>query len=905
VRALDGIAINRMQQLSLHLLQTSDLAALLEEVLDATIELLEADFGNVQLYNPLTDSLEIVTQRGFKKEFLAHFSGVADARAACGRALATRKRVIIEDVLKDRQFKPHRKIAARAGFRAVQSTPLFSRNGDPLGMISTHFRQPHRPSKPALRLVDHYARRAAEIIERKRTEDRLREYEKAIENLEEMIVVVDRDYRYRLANRAFLTYRGLTRSQLLGRFVGDLLNPGVFDNITKGKLDQALAGKIVKYEMPYKYPQHGERDLSISYFPVEEPDGINRVVCVLRDITQRKQAEEDLRRSEARFRSYFELGLIGMAVTSPTKGILEVNDEICRILGYSRDELLKKTWAELTHPDDLAADVKQFKRVMRGEINGYSLEKRWITKDRQVIHSIMAANCHRLPDGTVDYLIGLLQNITARKKAEEEHRKLASLVENSNDFIGLATLEGDVLYVNEAGRRLIGMDGEASTTVFDFMMEKDRKFVAEEILPMIAAKGEWKGELPMRHFQTGAAIPMHVNGFLVKEEGTGRPLALATISRDITALKNAEEELRRSEAHLAEAQRIGGVGSWVFNATTGECVWSKEHFEMVGADPATFEPTRENTKPLIHPEDLPYMEQVLTNAIREQSAYEMEYRIMRSDGVRYHRCIGRPMAKTNGELQFTGVVLDLTDRKRSEQALQDAQTELAHVSRVTAMGEMAASIAHEINQPLGAIVNNSNYCLQLRDRADNKRRDALRDIVSEANRASNIIKRVRAFTTKSPAERNWVDAKETITDALMLIERELSDHGIAVQTKLAGKLIPIWADRVQVQQVLLNLVRNSIDAMENVSRPKRRLIVAAKNHRRDKRAVLISVEDTGRGLQPAQLPRLFEAFYTTKAKGLGMGLRIARSIVEAHGGRVWAKRNANGRGSIFCSTWPG
>ena len=728
----------------------------------------------------------------------------------------------------------------------------------------------------------------------------MREYEKALENLEEMIVVVDRNYRYRLANRAFLKSRGLTREQLVGRSVGDLLNPGLFEKVVKKKLDQAFSGKVVKYELRYDYPKLGERDLSVSYFPIEGPTGIDRVVCVLQDVTDRKKAEEELRRSEARFRSYFELGLIGMALTSPTKGIFDVNDEICRILRYSRDELLKKTWAEITHPEDLAADVQQFERVMLGEINGYSLEKRFITKDRQVIHAIMAANCHRRPDGSVDYLVGLLQDITARKQAEEEHRKLASLVENSNDFIGLASLEGEVLYVNDAGRKLVGLDGEGPLTIFDFSMDEDRSFVAEQMLPIIAAQGEWKGEMPMRHFQTGAAIPMHTNGFLIKEEGTGRPLALATISRDITALKKAEEELRRSEAHLEEAQQIGHVGSWVFNATTGECIWSKEHYRMVGCDPEIFEPSKENTKALIHPDDLPLIEETLTRAIREESDYEMDYRIMRADGVRYHRCIGRPMAKTNEDLRFTGVVVDLTERKQAEERLQKSQSELAHVLRVTTRGEMAASIAHEINQPLGAIVNNGNVCLKLIgvSGSEESKRDALQDIVRDANRASAIIARIRALTKRSTSEKTLLSVKELIDDVLALAKQTAVEAAVKITTSEPDSL-RVKGDRIQLQQMLLNLMMNAIEAMSDIEKARRTMIIQVSLGELENRpAVVVAVRDNGHGFKSEDADRMFEPFFTTKPDGMGMGLGISRSIVEAHRGRLWAEPN-RGSGSVF------
>ncbi|WDT79596.1 MAG: PAS domain S-box protein [Candidatus Manganitrophus sp.] len=234
-----------------------------------------------------------------------------------------------------------------------------------------------------------------DIAKQKRTEERLREYEKAVEGLEEMIVVVDRDYRYLLANRAFLNYRGLTKEQLVGRLVPEVLNPGVFEKVAKKKLDECLQGNVVKYELRYRYPKLGERDLSISYFPVEGSAGIDRVACILQDITERKRAEEALRTSEERFRRYFELGLVGMAMTAPNKGFIEVNDQLCKILGYERGELLQKTWEEMTCPDDLASDVALFNRVVAGEMDGYSIDKRFIHKDGRVIHGTMSVKCLR------------------------------------------------------------------------------------------------------------------------------------------------------------------------------------------------------------------------------------------------------------------------------------------------------------------------------------------------------------------------------------------------------------------------------------------------------------------------------------------------------------------------------
>jgi PAS domain S-box-containing protein len=753
---------------------------------------------------------------------------------------------------------------------------------------------------------------------------------------------------------------------------------------------------------------------------------------------QRRKAEEASRRSDLPFRRYFDLGLIGMAITSPTKGIIEVNDELCRTLGYERKELLQKTWPEMTHPEDLAADVAQFKRVLSGEIDGYSLEKRWVRKDGRVIDSIMSANCERRADGSVDYFVGLVLDITERKRAEDEQRKLASLVENSNDFIGIASPEGAVLFVNTAGQKLLGLNGSEAaraTHITDYVMEEESDRVQKEILPAVERTGAWEGEVRFRHFQTGAAIPMLVNTFVISEGRSGRPLVLATISRDITEIKRAEEELRRSEAylaegqrlshtaswawnvstgeifwsqelfriygldperikpgypsvleyihphdrsraqrifeeavrekrgyelayrvtrpdgasryvnniahpvfdkvgtlieyvgttidntqriraeekirrsegHLAEAQRVGQIGSWIWNVATGECLWSREHFRIFGLDPEAFTPTKENTQRFIHREDLPFVEETLKRAVREKNEFELEYRIIRPDGsIRYHRGIGRPLERGNGELEFIGMVVDVTDRKQAEKALQEIQTELAHVSRMTAMGEMAASIAHEINQPLGAIVNNGNFSLQLvgKPGVEKKQREALRDIVSDASRASDIISRVRALTKRCSPEPSELNVRELIGEALTLAKHSLDEHGITIKTKLPKDALTVHADRVQLQQVLLNLVVNAIEAMTGVPREKRILAIGAGRDKLDRKpAVFVAIVDKGVGFAPKTADRMFDAFYTTKPGGMGMGLRISRSIIQGYGGQLSARRNKNG-GATFSFVLP-
>jgi C4-dicarboxylate-specific signal transduction histidine kinase len=279
--------------------------------------------------------------------------------------------------------------------------------------------------------------------------------------------------------------------------------------------------------------------------------------------------------------------------------------------------------------------------------------------------------------------------------------------------------------------------------------------------------------------------------------------------------------------------------------------------------------------------------------------FDFEHRLLMPDeSVKYLRFVSRPSTKDeSGDFKFVGAVTDITKRKLAEEGLQKAQAELAHVTRVTTLGQLTAMIAHEINQPLGAIVNYGSACLRLLKSGHANLTEiasALSAIVEDADRASAIIARIRALSKKAPPEVAVLQVRDLVTDILPLVRHELTGRRIALTTALPGDLSPILGDRIQLQQVLLNLVLNGIEAMNEVPEDRRQLIIGARSHiSGDKSFVLVTVTDSGIGLKAEDLPRLFETFYTTKAHGMGMGLAISRSIVEAHGGRLWATANAN------------
>jgi C4-dicarboxylate-specific signal transduction histidine kinase len=258
------------------------------------------------------------------------------------------------------------------------------------------------------------------------------------------------------------------------------------------------------------------------------------------------------------------------------------------------------------------------------------------------------------------------------------------------------------------------------------------------------------------------------------------------------------------------------------------------------------------------------------------------------------------LRSTNDALQ-----MEMAERNRTQQALHKAQTDLAHMTRLTTMGELTASIAHEVNQPLTAVLNNANACLDLLPKGNpnlGEVREALTEIIDDADRASAIIMRMRQLAKRAPIEKSLLDLRDVVRDVLTLARYESVARRVMIRTDLSEDLPRISGDRVQLQQVLLNLVMNGMDAMNTIEESQRVLIISGRRETRDRSSeALLSVRDVGIGFKPEEVDRLFEAFYTTKPQGMGMGLAISRSIVEDHGGRLWAEPNEGpGATFLFC-----
>jgi PAS domain S-box-containing protein len=814
-----------------------------------------------------------------------------------------------------------------------------------------------------------------------------------------------------------------------------------------------------------------------------------------------------MRKSAERLRRYFELSLIGTAITSPTKGILEVNDKICEILGYERSELLKKTWAELTHPDDLAVDVVDFNRVVAGEIDGYSIDKRWVRKDGRIVESTISVKCLREPDGSVDCFVALLQDTSERKRSEEDRERLALLVENSSNFIAICDMNLRPLFINRAGMEMVGLDSREDAldkSIREYFFPEDRNFICDEFLPRALREGKGKIEVRIRHFKTGEALWM-IHSVLVLRDARGAPAGLAAISVNITERRQAEEDLRRtrkelelhvaeqtrelqianhelkreieereriekelaadleamrrlndlsrkllaadglesvlkelldetidlqhasfgmvqifdprantlelvaqhgfeqevvdyfrfvegestacgrairrrkrvvivdvetdsgfephrhiaaragfravqstplftssgellgtlstqfrhphcpserelrltdlyarqaaqmierqrveealrrSEAYLSQGQRLTHTGSGSWNVITGESFWSDETYRIYGLDPGSVKPSGEFFFNLVvHPEDRAYLEESFAQVVRERTRCDVNFRIVRPDGaVRHIHSVMEPIIREDGALvEVIDSVVDTTEQRAAADALHKAQTELAQIALATAMGELAASIAHEANQPIAAIVSNGEACLKWIDRLEPdwvEAQAAVRRMIAEGQRASEVIQRIRSLWKRTPVLMRKLGLNELIAEVQALMEREVINHSILLRTDLTDDLPPIQGDRIHLQQVFVNLVRNAIDAIRQCGGGPHVIVISSRFQSPDR--IAVAIRDTGIGIAMEDPEQIFQPFFSDKAGGMGMGLWISRSIVEGHGGTLWATRN--------------
>lgn len=376
------------------------------------------------------------------------------------------------------------------------------------------------------------------------------------------------------------------------------------------------------------------------------------------------------------------------------------------------------------------------------------------------------------------------------------------------------------------------------------------------------------------------------------------------LEREIVERKRVEQELRRSQAFLAEGARLSQVGNFSWRVATDEITWSDQLYRIYDFEigiPVTLELIRSR----VHPEDVSLFEKMVDQARADGDDFEWEYRLMLPDqSIKYLHAVALATRDQNGLLEYIAAVQDVTARRLSQEALDQARAQLAHVARASSLGALTASIAHEVNQPLSSIITNASTCLRMLA-ADPPNiegaRETARRTIRDGNRAADVITRLRTLFSRKEFTAEALDLNDAVREVMALSSSELRKNQVVVLPELTEDLPPVLGDRVQLQQVILNLLLNASDAMGRVGDRPRHLVIRTEVDEDDR--VRLAVKDVGVGIEPDSVARLFEPFYTTKPNGMGIGLSVSRSIIESHRGRLWAEPNA-GPGASFCFTVP-
>ena len=626
----------------------------------------------------------------------------------------------------------------------------------------------------------------------------------------------------------------------------------------------------------------------------------------VRERTQDLQrVNEELRRSQTYLTEGQRLSHTGSFGWTISTGEILWSEETFRILQW--DPATKPTVELILQrvPPEERDFVK--KTIERATQDGkhFDLQHRMLMLDGTAKHVRIVAHAYEGAARELEF-VGVIMDVTEAKEAENKIRLIINTVPG---MLWTARPDGWVDFLNQRWLEYTGMAlsegqgwGWEPSYHPDDLEQVKSKWLASikeaKPLEVLARLRKFDGEY---RWVLKRAFPLF--------DSTGRVLAWYGSNIDIHDRKQAEEKLRENEVYLAEAQRLSHTGSWAWSLdnNNGLRYWSEECFRVLGFDPQGGLPARERFIQRIHPDDRDSFVERTERARREKVSYDLEFRyILPSGEVRDIHSVGHPVFSLSGDLrEFVGTVIDETERNRAEESLRKTEADLARVARATTLGELTASIAHEVNQPIAAVVTNANACLRwLRGESPNldKAREASERIIRDGNRASDVIIRIRTLLKGGESDHKQIEINEVIREVAALAQGTVDLHRASLQTHLASNLPPISGDRVQLQQVLLNLVANALDAMQTISERPR--IVQVCSVKSEKETIRVAVKDSGIGLDSLQVEKLFEAFHTTKPEGLGMGLAISRSIIERHGGRLWAETNQGEPGALFQFTLP-
>jgi PAS domain S-box-containing protein len=624
-----------------------------------------------------------------------------------------------------------------------------------------------------------------------------------------------------------------------------------------------------------------------------------------------RRAEEALRESEYKLRQIIESAVPGMLwVTGPNGEVTRVNQRTLDFTGArSVEDLLDLGWKKFLHPEDFPKTANAFfHAIQTGE--SYENLQRVRRVDGEYRWHHVRAEPLRDREGRIIEWYGLSVDIDDAKKAEDRLRRSEAYLAEAQRLTHTATAAYDatkILYFSDEAFRLFGFDPlqglPSREAVWQRIHPDDVDTVSEKTERALRERRRFQNEFRLK-LPDGTV--KHVDADILPVfSATGELVEIIATAVDVTERKRAEDTLRRGEALLAQAQRLSHTGTWLLDGTTRQFLyWSDESYRIWGFDPLQGLPSRDDMWERIHPDDRERLWEEVQEALREQRDFFEEFRILLPDEtVKYLE------ANTHHEFSPLGVLLevvctnvDVTERKRTQderERLRQLEADLAHINRLSMMGELAASLSHEILHPIATARNNARAGMRFLEMSPpnlNEVREALGCVVRDADRAKDIVGRIRSQIKRAPPRKERFDLNEAINEVIVMVRSATAKDAISVSTRLMDGLVPVQGDRVQVQQVLVNLILNAVEAMSSVEGETRELSITTEQSQPC--GILVAVHDSGPGIDPVNLDRVFEPFYTTKTSGVGMGLSICQTIINGHGGRLWMRANEP-RGTVF------
>jgi PAS domain S-box-containing protein len=749
-----------------------------------------------------------------------------------------------------------------------------------------------------------------DINERKRAEDALREREREsrliVDTIPGLVATLTPTGELEFVNNQVLSYCGRTLGEVKQWATSDLVHPDDLAHANQVISQSIASGQPYELEERIRRFDGVYRWFQIRGLPLRDSDGgIVRWYVLLTDIDERRRAEEEVRARE-RFRAIVDELPVMVTLMTPAGEFADGNRHMPDYFDASLDELKRRPTTFSFHPDDRpAVDARWRESVETGR--PYDHEARLRRGDGTYRWFHTRGFPLRDAEGHIVLWHLLQTDVDDRKRAEEavraSEREFKRIIDTIPALAWSARVDGTAEFLSQHYLNFIGLSADAAagwgwTTA---VHPDDVEGLSDTWQRILSSEMPGEAEARLRRHDG------EYRWFLFRtnplRDAGGRIIKWYGVNTDIEDRKRAEVELRRAYDSFADAQRLSHTGNFTADIMADEHVWSEELYRIFEFEP-DIKIRVQAVRDVIHPDDLPLFDAGFARSLHGAD-FDLVFRIVTKSGkVKHVRSLARVLERVAGRPVFIGAIQDVTETRTAEEALNKARSELAHVARVTTLSTLTASIAHEVSQPLSGIITNAGTCLRMLD-ADpvnvQGARETARRTIRDGQRASEVITRLRALFSRKEFTLESLNLNEAIQEVIALSRNDLQRQRVALHADLADDLPNVTGDRVQLQQVILNLLRNASDAMVDIRDRQRQLLISTQRDGDDR--VRVGVRDNGVGIDPQNVNKLFDAFYTTKTDGMGIGLSVSRSIVERHHGRLWVEPN-DGPGAHFLLSMP-